>query len=57
MLERTDRRFLLMLVGFFVAHPDVLNQEMERRLLSDLNGPLDFIHGRDAMPLLDARRY
>src|SRR5271157_1502663 len=55
MLERTDGRFLLVLVRLFMVYADVLDQKLERKLLSDFNGALDLIHGRDAMQLLRRR--
>src|SRR5271157_3381359 len=55
MLEGTYRRLLLVLIGLFLAYSDVLHQKLERQLLSHLNRALDFIHGGDAMQLLDRR--
>src|SRR5947207_15719278 len=51
-LERGDRIFHLAWLPLLFRYAEVLDQEPERRLLSKLNGALNFIHCRHAFSLV-----
>ena len=51
--ERSYRSIEFVLVGLFVADPDMLHQKLKGRLLSYLDGTLYFIGRGDTLQLLD----
>ena len=54
-LDACHRGIEFLLVEVFPAHANVLNEILERNLLSDLDGALDLVHGLDARTLFDFR--